>query len=690
MKGDAVKLVQFLEGSQKRFVIPVYQRNYDWKKENCIQLYNDLVSLIKKRKTNHFFGSIVSYVQNKDVIIIDGQQRITTVSLIMIAMMNAIKKGALIPEDELLYERLRDTYILDRFRKEERKVRLKPFRNDCDAFDRLIFKDEEEYIEDSKVTMNYRYFYDRMVNSQEITLDELYTALESLEIIEILIEPDHGDDPQLIFESLNSTGLDLTESDKIRNFVLMGLPADVQEDYYNAYWSKIEKNCGEGLDNFVRDFLTIQTGTIANFKKIYAAFKGYHATCDGIESVLQNMTSYSKFYHQIHQNDLGNKTLNEIMFRLNLLDVTVAYPYLIAFLEYANKESMSVEEVEKVFSCIEVYVFRRQICDYPSNALNKIFASLHKSILKLKKETDAYSSVLIYFLESRTLSATFPKDEEFIQNFVTRNVYSMQKKNKFYLFERLENCSSKEKNDVYENLENKTYSIEHIMPQSLNAEWKQALGEDHARIQEEWLHTIANLTLTAYNPNYSNKTFAEKKTMENGFAISGLRLNQYIASFDQWTEAELKLRKAHLIEVARSIWKYPTTEFVPEEKDDEIVSLSEDYRFTGRGIKAFTLLDTQYTVRDWVDTIVEIYKQLYFIDPSAIHLEANNPENVWVSTKPFENAYRKIAEGIYLCTNNDTMTKVRLIKGLLHKYQLDEDDVTVILTPDRARGKSVK
>ena len=219
MKGDAVKLVQFLEGSQKRFVIPVYQRNYDWKKENCIQLYNDLVSLIKKKKANHFFGSIVSYVQNKDVIIIDGQQRITTVSLIMIAMMNAIKKGALIPEDELLYERLRDTYILDRFRKEERKVRLKPFRNDCDAFDRLIFKEEEEYVEDSKVTMNYRYFYDRMVNSKEITLDELYTALESLEIIEILIEPDHGDDPQLIFESLNSTGLDLTESDKIRNFV---------------------------------------------------------------------------------------------------------------------------------------------------------------------------------------------------------------------------------------------------------------------------------------------------------------------------------------------------------------------------------------------------------------------------------------------------------------------------------------
>ena len=690
MKGDAVKLVQFLEGSQKRFVIPVYQRNYDWKKENCVQLYNDLVSLIKNKKANHFFGSIVSYVQNKDVIIIDGQQRITTVSLIMIAMMNAIKKGVLVPEDELLYERLRDTYILDRFRKEERKVRLKPFRNDCDAFDRLIFKDEDEYIEDSKVTMNYRYFYDRMVNSKEITLDELYTALESLEIIEILIEPDHGDDPQLIFESLNSTGLDLTESDKIRNFVLMGLPADVQEEFYNNYWSKIEKNCGDGLDNFVRDFLTIQTGTIANFKKIYAAFKNYHSTSDGIECVLQDMTNYSKFYHQIHQNDLGDKSLNEIMFRLNLLDVTVAYPYLIAFLEYAKKEALSVEEVEKVFSCIEVYVFRRQICDYPSNALNKIFASLHKSILKQKKDTDSYSSVLIYFLESRTLSATFPKDDEFIQNFVTRNVYSMQKKNKFYLFERLENCSSKEKNDVYENLENKTYSIEHIMPQSLNVEWKQVLGSDYLRIQEEWLHTIANLTLTAYNPNYSNKTFAEKKSMEHGFTSSGLRLNQYIASFEKWTEDELKLRKAHLIELARCIWKYPETDFVPAEKDDEIVALSEDYRFTGRGIKAFTLLDTQYTVRDWVDTIVEIYKQLYFIDPSIIHLEANNPDNVWISTKPFENAYRKIAEGIYLCTGSDTMTKVRLIKNLLLKYQLDEDDVTVILTPDRARGKSSK
>ena len=264
----------------------------------------------------------------------------------------------------------------------------------------------------------------------------------------------------------------------------------------------------------------------------------------------------------------------------------------------------------------------------------------------------------------------------------------MQKKNKFYLFERLENCSSKEKNDVYENLENKTYSIEHIMPQSLNAEWKQALGEDHARIQEEWLHTIANLTLTAYNPNYSNKTFAEKKTMEHGFASSGLRLNQYIASFEKWTETELKLRKAHLIELAQNIWKYPETEFTPAEKDDEVVSLSEDYRFTGRGIKAFTLLDTQYNVKDWVDAIVEIYKQLYFIDPSLLHAEANNPANVWITPKPVEGVCKKIAEGVYLCTGSDTMTKVRLIKNLLLKYQLDEDDVTVILTPDKSRGKS--
>ena len=680
MKGDAVKLVAFLEGSQKRFIIPVYQRNYDWKKENCKQLFDDLVALIREKKQCHFFGSIVSYCHNKDVIIIDGQQRITTVSLILIAMINALECGAMTADDEQLKEKLKETYIIDRFSKKERKVRLKPFRDDCEAFDNLIFKSPDEYIESSNVTINYRYFYDRIVTLKELNLDELNTAIENLEVIDILIEPEHGDDPQLIFESLNSTGLDLTEADKIRNYVLMGQDEETQEDFYNKYWNRIEKNCNISIDGFVRDYLTVKTGVIPTIKKIYASFKTF-AKKDSIEPVLAEMTKYSAFYHQIKDNELGDKNLNEIASRLNLLDVTVAYPFIIAFLDYAAETMMGIEEKTKIFSIIEIFVFRRQMCDLPSNALNKIFATLHTQILKQKKEEDSYSSVLTYILESRTMSSSFPRDEEFIQTFATRNIYAMHKKNRYYIFERLENSSSKEKNDVIENLEGKVLTIEHIMPQTLNSEWRTALGPEHERIQEEWLHTIANLTLTGYNPNYSNKSFKEKKEMDNGFAHSGLRLNHYIAKFDKWTEQELKERREMLNKLALEIWPFPETSFKPVEKDEESISLSEDFTYTDRDIKGFIFMDTHYSAKNWAGALEAIFKLLYGLEPSILFTEAAGNNNVWFSQKPFDAACKKIADGLYLSTWSDTTSKIRLLRNMFAKYAIDEDELSFILWP---------
>ena len=487
MKGTASHLLEFLEGARKRFIIPVYQRNYDWKRENCKQLFDDLVSVIKEGKSTHFFGSIVSYAHSRDeVILIDGQQRITTISLIIIAMINAMKKGIYVPEDSRLPEILEDTYIIDKYRRDERKVRLKPFRDDCTAFDRLIYNDETEYIQDSKVTINYNYFYDRIVQIRELTPDELYRAIDSLEIIDIELEPQHGDNPQLIFESLNSTGLDLTEADKIRNYVLMNLAPNIQEQFYDKYWNKIEKCSGKELDGFVRNYLTIKQGTIPNQRKIYFAFKEFTRCYDGIEEVLQEMLVYANTYRDIKAFQVGDKDTNEIAKRLDLLDMTVAYPFLMAFLVYAKEVELPLTEIYKVFSCIETFIFRRLMCDLPTNALNKIFATLHDAVLKNKKETDSYSSVLIYILESKKLSSAFPKDEEFINGFTTKKVYSMQAKNKMYIFERLENGSSKEKNDVVENIEEGILTIEHIMPQHLTPAWTEALGPDYAKIHEIW------------------------------------------------------------------------------------------------------------------------------------------------------------------------------------------------------------
>ena len=681
--------MKFLDGSQKRFIVPVYQRNYDWKKENCKQLFDDLVNVVKEGKDTHFFGSIVSYAHSRDeVVLIDGQQRITTVSLILIAIVNALKKGDVITEDSTLHLRLED-FLVDKYDKTERKVRLKPFRDDCIAFDRLIYNDESDYISESKVTINYRYFYDRIVNHKELNVDELFRAVNCLEIIDIELEPQHGDNPQLIFESLNSTGLDLTESDKIRNYVLMNLSPDVQEAYYDRYWNKIEKcSCNE-LDGFIRNYLTIKQGVIPTLKGIYPAFKSFTKTKGDIESVLQDMQVYAFAYKDIVTFNVGDDDANEVAQRLDLLDMTVAYPFLMAFLAYAKETGVEGAEIYKVFSCVETYIFRRLMCGWPTNALNKIFATLHDSVLKNKKKEDTYSSVMVFLLESRKLSGAFPKDDEFIIGFTTKNIYSMQAKNKEYVFERLENGSSKEKNDVVGNIEKGILTIEHIMPQTLSSAWKQALGSEWEVIQEKWLHTISNLTLSAYNSTYSNRPFEEKKTMKNGFLESGIRLNHYISQFEKWGEEELELRKAKLSEMALEIWSYPQTSFVPAIKEDDVVSLSEDNGVaTGRYIQYFVFQEERQDVSSWTDMMWEMANKLLAINPSILYQEASNNKNVWFGTTAVSKNYRKLADGLYFCpTSSSTWNKMSILKRLFQLYGIDEDNLSFGLWPKK--GDSV-
>lgn len=241
MKGSECRLIEYMDGSKKRFIIPVYQRNYDWKMENCKQLYDDLVKVVRKNRKSHFFGSIVSVYEpsgrNTDFLVIDGQQRLTTVSLLLLAMYNLMEKNIVSPQEPSLKEQIYEDFLVDKYQPKETRMKLKPIKNDQNAFGKL-FGDERDYIQGSNLTANYNYFYER-IQKQEISVDQLFDAICKLEIINITLS--EGDDPQLIFESLNSTGLDLNEGDKIRNFILMSLPANVQNDYYENYWNKIEE-----------------------------------------------------------------------------------------------------------------------------------------------------------------------------------------------------------------------------------------------------------------------------------------------------------------------------------------------------------------------------------------------------------------------------------------------------------------
>lgn len=402
MKGEAYPLIKFFDGSDKRFIIPLYQRNYDWKVENCNQLFQDLMKLHNSSRKKHFFGSIVSSIKSgaEDRYIIDGQQRITTVSLMLIAMVNAKKKNLINATDNKLAEKIFKRYLVDEYQTDERKVKLKPIKKDMQAFDAVLYQTEEKYIKGSNVTRNYEFFYDKITHCG-LTLDELFETIKKLEVINIRLDED--DDPQLIFESLNSTGLDLSEADKIRNYLLMSLSPEEQDDLYTHYWNPIEEFTEYDPSFFVRDYLTVKRGKIGKLDRIYFVFKDY-AENIGITkaALLEDLYYYASIYNKIKIAQIGTKKLNRKFNQLRTLDPTVVYPFFIVFIDYATQNNMSEADIYKVFELIESYWARRIICNIPSNALNNVFATLHRDVLRLltteNKETSDYPDILAYVL----------------------------------------------------------------------------------------------------------------------------------------------------------------------------------------------------------------------------------------------------------------------------------------------------
>ncbi len=673
MKGDAQPLIKFFDGSDKRFIIPLYQRNYDWKEDNCDQLFQDLIKLHNSDRKSHFFGSIVSSIQlgTEDRYIIDGQQRITTVSLLLIAMVNASKEGLINAQDSKLVEKIFKRYLVDEYQEDERKVKLKPIKKDLQAFDALLYKSKNFYIKESNVTRNYDFFYDKVIHSG-LTIDELFETIKKLEVINIRLDED--DDPQLIFESLNSTGLDLSEADKIRNYLLMSLaPAD-QDDLYNRLWNPIEEFTKYDPSSFVRDYLTMKQGKIGRIDKIYFIFKEYAEEAKMTRSeLLEEMYYYAKIYSQIDNAKVGSDKLNQKLKQLRTLDSTIAYPFFMAFFDYARNNNLSENEIYRVIDIIEAYWARRIICNLPSNALNKVFSTLHRDILnhidKSGIEHPSYVDVLIYVLLKKGRSSVFPNDEEVKADFATRQVYKMPTNARMFILERMENRDNNERHDVVSELLEKNITIEHIMPQTLSDKWKNSLGEEWERISQQYLHTMANLTLTGYNSQYSNLTFLEKRNMYKGFKDSAFRLNNYVKSCEQWTEKELKQRQQDLYEVFMKLWPMPTTIFAPIKQEAESASLDEDdFEFTGKKLQAYILYGVRYTVNTWKEMLIKVCNHILLEKRSTIEWLCANEKSGFSTT--LESWRREIAPNMYLWTDNSTATKINILHSLFDECNI--------------------
>ena len=547
-------IYEILNGN-KQFLIPVYQRYYSWDIEQCKRLWNDIVEMQKKGKVGHFVGSIVNIAEQamptgvQKYMIIDGQQRMTTLSLLLLALRDYAINN---PEDTTINARRIDNMLLkNEYESGDERYKLLLTETDRDILMRLV---EEKPIPDdtrSKLLDNYKFFAGKIAD-KELQPAEVYESIGKLQIVNITLDRS-VDDAQAIFESLNSTGKELSESDLIRNYVLMGLEPTEQTYVYEHLWRPMEllfvyETQDSVMDRFFRDYLTMKITRIPKQDRVYEEFKLYHLNCEfsTIRELCQDLLTYAKYYTDMVFKRSSNPALKSLYEDINDLRMEVSYPFLLKVHNDYAEGIISEDDLKLIIRLCISYVFRRSICDIPTNSLNKTFATLKNEI----KPDDYVNSIKAFFV-MRNDYKEFPDDDKFAAAFVSRDIYTMRSRN--FILSHLENYGNKAP-IIIEN-----YTIEHIMPQnsSLSPEWQQMLGAKWREVQKTYLHTIGNPTLTAYNSEMSDHPFMVKMDMEGGFKESALRLNAYVVKLNEWNEQTIKERAALLADKAKQIWAYP-------------------------------------------------------------------------------------------------------------------------------------
>ena len=572
-------ILEFLNGTQQ-FTLPIYQRRYSWKKEQCEQLWDDILRVGGNEGIpSHFLGSIVFMEEVSATIrklrVIDGQQRLTTLSLLLSALGRALEaKSADIPTDK---ERLNEYYLFNE--REEGELRYKQLLTQHDRNTLIQLLDEREPPdENSLLVQNSRFFEDKLKRAD---IEVVYRGIQKLMIVCIALDP-YTDNPQLIFESLNATGIKLSPADLIRNYVLMGQEPTFQDKLYEIYWRPMEEDFEDGarFNLFIKDYLTLKTALIPKKGKVYESFKRYvddKRQPAALEVVIKEIVCYSKHYAHIVLLKETDRELLACFEDIRTLDVEVAYPFLLGVYEDYTQKQLEKKEFINILRLVESYFFRRAICNLPRHSVNKIFAPLMRRINK-----GSYLQSLEFAFTEMTVSQRFPADAEFHEKLLTRDIYSTQKDRSLlrdYLLCRLENYQRKEPIHV------KDYSIEHIMPQKLTDTWEEDIGENYREVHDTYLHTIGNLTLTGYNSELSNKTFMKKQHAEGGFLDSPLRLNQSLRQVERWDDKAIVNRAEMLVARACEIW--PHHGISHERQQEAEWTLADHPYFTNEWSKLF-------------------------------------------------------------------------------------------------------
>ena len=683
---DATKIGDYFYGAKTLFIIPLYQRKYAWQQKHCARLFEDLKKIHCKNIPSHFFGSIVATKDSRnddDLLIIDGQQRITTLSLLILAGLNAVANGDMEAGHEDL-EEVRKNYLFAVRKRVDRQIKLKPIEGDLEAYDALFTNNPDEFVKNTGMTSNYQLFY-QMIKASDLSFSDMIGAIERLTVIDIRL--DSEDNPQLIFESLNSCGKDLEEADKVRNYLLMSLEPRDQEDYYHAYWSKIEKLTDGEPTMFIRDFLTIENGAISNIEDLYFDFKAYDEKSH-IErkDLLEKMLKFARYYRQITKGETGVARHDRKLKQISYIGTTVHLPFFMSFFDYANERTFDGDEFYEVLDVIENYWARRIICNYPANALQKMFATLHTDILKIYKRheergialTLPYSQILKYVLLKKQGTASFPSDSEVEEAFPTRQIYRIPSSYRCFLFERMENENSPEANDtIVEKMLSGDFTIEHIMPQTLTPQWKQELGDEWENIHNTYLHTFANLTLTGFNVSYSNHSFKEKKEgyidrkgkKIDGFDNSAFRLSNFLKHCEKWTLDEITARQKMLLNNFLHLWPMVKSEYTPLEKE---------YELTGRSILGFRYREERHPVTTWKEMLIQVCKLMYNENPSTMTYVAT--KDYWLhETGTKERS--KIADNCFIFSSCGTNAKRSILNYMFKELDISSSVLEFELVP---------
>lgn len=684
MNANGSSIVRFLDGADKKFIIPVYQRAYSWKKANCQLLLQDLFDVYHNKYPSHFFGCIV-YVETDmggchEYVIIDGQQRITTISLLLLAIRNYILENN-IQSRVINPQKIINAFLTDEYAFGDKKLKLKLVQGDDNAYDRLI--EQGEPIPNNHITINYLYFYEELAKLNQAELEGLYEAITKLMIVNISLEPSKGDDPQLIFESLNSTGMDLDEADKIRNYVLMRLDSKEQEQVYKNYWEKLEEKINkQHLSKFLRYYIAQKTRSLPDEKKLYFAFKAFRDSKKEItiQEVLKDILRFAGYYHVFQTAKPTTPGYLGHLSRLRNLDFNMVTPLVFDFLDAHHCGKLSHDDLNDAIAIIENYLVRRTICSMSTASLNKLFVSMGNEIETLiSVEGIDYLTAFKHLITSKSGKLRFPSDQDLKEKFPIYELYNAKPAMKKYIFERLENHASRERIAVEEQIASGELTIEHIMPQTLTPEWRKYLGTNYESIHIKYKDTIGNLTLTAYNSEYSNLMFTEKRDMpKKGFKYSKLSLNEYVKSCDEWTAETILNRADILSQWALRIWPAPYSSYEPQ-FTEEWVALDDDYDFTNKTIIKINLLGDETPSDNVTDAYIKTLSALYLLDPVRFISE----ELPFISSsREGMRSPSELGKATYIETNMNSQRKISALRDIFRVFEIDASELSFLVSPN--------